>query len=43
MMMTYKQVNNDLLEIEIYGQVTDNEYVAVGFSTDKKMVIIYLF
>ena len=38
MMATYKKFNDSILEIEIYGKVTGDEYVAFGFSTDIKMV-----
>ena len=37
MMTTYKRVG-DYLELEIYGQISGDEYVAVGFSADDKMV-----
>jgi hypothetical protein len=38
MMTTYQTLNDDYLQLEIYGQITGDEYVAVGFSTDRKMV-----
>lgn len=41
-MATYKKLVNDHLQLEIYGQVKGNEYVAVGFSTDSEMVRPYL-
>lgn len=41
MMTTYKKVAYHL-EVEIYGRISDNEYVAVGFSTDVKMVKIFI-
>ncbi len=37
MMTTYKKVD-DHLELEIYGQASGDEYIAVGFSSDKEMV-----
>ncbi|XP_045030123.1 putative ferric-chelate reductase 1 homolog [Daphnia magna] len=37
MMTTYRKMNNDHLQLEIYGQMKGDEYVAVGFSTDSKM------
>jgi hypothetical protein len=40
-MTTYKKLDNDHLELEIYGEITGNQYVAVGFSTDSEMVRIY--
>lgn len=41
MMTTYKRVN-DSLELEIYGQISGDEYIAVGFTPDDKMVHIVL-
>ena len=42
MMTTFKKLDNDHLELEIYGEITgDQQYVAVGFSTDSEMVCIY--
>lgn len=35
---TYRKVDDEHLEIEIYGQVSADEYVAVGFSKDREMV-----
>jgi len=37
MMTTFQKLDN-FLQLEIYGQITEDEYVAVGFSTDRKMV-----
>ncbi|XP_046651670.1 putative ferric-chelate reductase 1 homolog [Daphnia pulicaria] len=37
MMTTYQTLNDDYLQLEIYGQITGDEYVAIGFSTDRKM------
>nr|CAH0100348.1 unnamed protein product [Daphnia galeata] len=38
MMTTFKKLDNDHLELEIYGEITgDQQYVAVGFSTDSEM------
>ena len=39
MMTTYKRVN-DSLELEIYGQISRDEYIAVGFTQDDQMVHI---
>jgi hypothetical protein len=40
-MTTYKKLDNGHLQLEIYGEITGDQYVAVGFSTDSEMVIIY--
>jgi hypothetical protein len=40
MLTTYRKFDNDHLELEIYGEITGDQYVAVGFSTDSKMVNI---
>ncbi|EFX80339.1 hypothetical protein DAPPUDRAFT_224638 [Daphnia pulex] len=37
MMTTYKKFDNANLVLEIYGEITGDQYVAVGFSTDSKM------
>ncbi|XP_057375534.2 putative ferric-chelate reductase 1 homolog [Daphnia carinata] len=37
MMATYKKLDNDLLQLEIYGEIKGDEYVAIGFSTDSGM------
>ncbi|KAI9554364.1 hypothetical protein GHT06_019636 [Daphnia sinensis] len=37
MMATYKKLDNDHLQLEIYGEIKGDEYVAVGFSTDAEM------
>ncbi|XP_046453170.1 putative ferric-chelate reductase 1 homolog [Daphnia pulex] len=37
MLTTYRKFDNDHLELEIYGEITGDQYVAVGFSTDSKM------
>ncbi|XP_057375535.1 putative ferric-chelate reductase 1 homolog [Daphnia carinata] len=36
MMTTYRKMN-DRLQLEIYGQMKGDEYVAIGFSADSKM------
>lgn len=38
MLSTFKRLSNNLMEIELYGKISGNEYVAVGFSFDQKMV-----
>ena len=38
MLSTYKQVNPYFYQIEIYGSVPQDSYLALGFSDDKKMV-----
>lgn len=38
MMTTYNKFDNANLVLEIYGEITGDQYVAVGFSTDSKMV-----
>jgi hypothetical protein len=38
MINTYKKLDDDNIQLEIYGQITGDEYVAVAFSTDRKMV-----
>lgn len=42
-MATYKKLDNDHLQLEIYGEIKGDEYVAVGFSTDSEMVCTYLY
>ncbi|KAI9554365.1 hypothetical protein GHT06_019637 [Daphnia sinensis] len=37
LMTTYRKMDNDHLQLEIYGQMKGDEYVAVGFSTDSEM------
>nr|CAH0100345.1 unnamed protein product [Daphnia galeata] len=37
MINTYKKLDDDNIQLEIYGQITGDEYVAVAFSTDRKM------
>lgn len=37
MLTTYKRVNDNHLQLEVYGQISGDEYVAVGFSTDREM------
>lgn len=37
MLSTYKQVNPYFYQIEIYGSVPQDSYLALGFSDDKKM------
>ena len=41
MVTTYKKFDSNYLELEIYGEITVDQYVAVGFSTDSKMVLIF--
>ncbi len=38
MMTTYKKFDNANLVLEVYGEITGDQYVAVGFSTDSEMV-----
>lgn len=38
MLTTYKRVDDNHLQLEVYGQISGDEYVAVGFSTDREMV-----
>lgn len=40
--ISHKKVNQSVVEIEIYFKASSNQYSAVGFSTDKKMVFISL-
>ena len=42
-MATYRKVDEDYLQLEIYGIVSGDQYVAVGFSMDDEMVEIYQF
>ncbi len=42
MMATYKKIDDQIVELEIYGKVGGNEYIAVGFSSDEKMVHIVI-
>ncbi|XP_046651683.1 putative ferric-chelate reductase 1 homolog [Daphnia pulicaria] len=37
MMTTYKKFDNANLVLEVYGEITGDQYVAVGFSTDSEM------
>jgi superfamily II DNA/RNA helicase len=38
MMVTYAFASDEQLQLELYGQVSAREYVAVGFSKDDRMV-----
>ena len=42
MLVTYRNISANVFELEIYGRSDTNEYVAVGFSSDNKMVIYNL-
>ena len=42
MLVTYSNLSSALFEFEIFGSASTNSYVAVAFSTDRKMVRNYI-
>lgn len=38
-LITYRKFDDSLLEMEIYGKIEADQYVAVGFSADREMVL----